>query len=64
MELSYFEEVAWKTQGRMVCNLLEHRFGTLTPTARKKVEAKSPTEIDELAIRLLDATSLHDLDLD
>jgi hypothetical protein len=43
---------------------LEHRFGTLSPRSRKRLEAiDSPDELSRLAGRVLDAGSLDDLGL-
>jgi hypothetical protein len=43
---------------------LEVRFGPLSPSAQQRLESLSPERLDELALSLLKARSLQELDLE
>ena len=48
----------------MALQLLEDRFGPLSPAVRQRVEALSPEELRQLTRDLLKAQSLKDLRLE
>ena len=46
---------------RMLRRLIEKRFGALPPWAEERLAAKSPNELEELSVRLLDAVTIDEL---
>jgi hypothetical protein len=45
----------------LVLRQIQHRFGTVPPTLRLRLQSASQAELEHLADRILDATSVDDL---
>ena len=45
----------------LVLRQIQHRFGTVHPTLRLRLQNASQAELEDLADRILDATSVDDL---
>jgi hypothetical protein len=55
------EEVRRKGECRMLVRLIEKRFGSVPEWAAERLEAMSVAEIEELALRVLDASGIAEL---
>jgi len=45
----------------VLCRLIEKRFGTVPSWAEERLAGRSTAELEELSVRVLDATSIEDL---
>jgi hypothetical protein len=62
--ITTFEQGKVAGQRELALQLLEDRFGPLSPAVRQRVEALSPEELRQLTRDLLKAQSLKDLRLE
>jgi hypothetical protein len=64
MAITTFEKGIQQGQRTMLQKQLEARFGPLSPNARQRFERLSPERLEALALELLTAQSLQELDLE
>ena len=55
------EEGREEGERRIVLRMIAQKFGEVPPAVRKRVEALPPSGLDEIAMRLLNASSLNEL---
>ncbi|HVW86955.1 MAG TPA: DUF4351 domain-containing protein [Bryobacteraceae bacterium] len=53
--------LGWEREFGMIRKMIQKRFGPLPAWADARLKSKTPDEVEDIALRLLDASSLEEL---